>query len=66
MASVRGCGGEAVAPPTAERGRNLSGMLDNASPIQRGFRIWLSLVPAIMKEAYSALSTQVLMDKVLV
>lgn len=51
---------------TAERSRDLSGTLDNASPIQRGFRIWLSLVPAIMKEAYSALSTQVLMDKVLV
>ena len=28
--------------------------------------IWLLLVPAITKEAYSALSTQVLMDKVLV
>lgn len=31
-----------------------------------GLRIWLSLVPAVLKEAHSAWSTQVLMDKVLV
>lgn len=47
-------------------GSALSDVPDNASPIQRGLRIWLSLVPAVLKEARSAWSTQVLMDKVLV
>lgn len=47
-------------------GRALSDMSNNASPTQRGLRIWFSVVPAVLKEAHSAWSTQVLMDKVLV